>query len=396
MARPRSKSPTRLTRDAERLVSSSVSLNNSGSRVEDRFWEHELGVLLDKLLQGGQDTAIESALESLFQSNPGAYEILVEHAETWSESITLEQDGNPYDVLLIVAPVVAWTRFNIPFGPIRADLLAGLQSQLHGHVLAAGAHLALAPELYSVDQMPRSFSATRQWLNKLGATALGLPAPRTVASTETEIANLLADTRYLVGAVAVPKNAPVFRWQEAPGKPGHDREASLNQWVAQATPLFADLLPGCGFECLLPDAYYVNNREADRQVRPLSIRAAVAWMESSLSLPPAQLRAVIAACGESEIEEYRIGFTPRHRNDVIYGCIWPLFGREDDSPDTPAAEQIADLLRELGVTDLRKLPSLLTMEFCEDCGSPFFPNPLGEMVHAEPPEEAEHSPTHFH
>ncbi|MDX3905687.1 MAG: DUF2863 family protein [Pigmentiphaga sp.] len=395
MARSRSKSSSRLNRDAEKLVSLSLSLNGSGSRVEDLFWERELAALLEKLMHGGQDATIEAALETLYQRNAGAYEILVEQAETLSESITLQKDGQDHDVLLIVAPVVAWTRFSIPHGPIRADLQAALQAHLHGHILAGEARLALAPDLYSIDQMPRSFSATRQWLARLGAQALELPLPRT-APVETEVANLLADTRYVVGAVAVPQGAPVFRWQENPGKPDPTRESCLAQWVAQATPLFADLLPGCGFECLLPDAYYVNNREADRRVRPLSLRASVAWLEATLDLEPDQLRAVIAACGETEVEEYRIGFTQRHSNDVLYGCAWPLFGRDDDNPDMPAIDLIADLLRELGVTDLRKLSGLLPMEFCDDCGAPYFPNPLGELVHAEPPEDVDPTPVHFH
>lgn len=395
MARSRSKSSSRLNRDAEKLVSLSLSLNASGSRVEDRYWERELSTMLEKLMHGSQDATIEAALETLYQRNAGAYEILVDQAETLSESLTLQKDGVDHDVLLVVAPVVAWTRFNIPYGPIRADLLASLQAHLHGHILAGDARLALAPELYSVDQMPHSFGATRLWLTRLGAQALELPPPR-MPAIDTEIANLLADTRYLVAAVAVPQGAAVFRWQENPGKSEHTRESCLAQWEAQATPLFADLLPGCGFECLLPDAYYVNNREADRRVRPLSLRASVAWLESALELAPDRLRAVIAACGDSEAEEYRIGFTQKQSNDVIYGCAWPLFGREDDNPDQPAMEQIADQLRELGVTELRKLPGLLPMDFCDDCGAPYFPNPLGEMVHAEPPEGTDPSPAHFH
>lgn len=395
MARPRNKTTARLTRDAERLVALSLALNGSGSRVEDRYWEHELETVLGKMLHAGQDTSIESALDSLLDSNPGGYEILVEQAETLSESTIMEKDGQRYDVLLIVAPAVAWTRYTIPAGPVRADLLTSLSAHLHGHVLAADVKLALAPELYSVDQMPRSFSATLQWLTRLGAQALGLPVPR-ASLGEAEVANLLADTRYLVGAVAVPQGKAVFRWQELSGSPRADREACLEQWVAQATPLFADLLPGCGFECLLPDAYYVNNREADRRIRPLSLQAAVSWMGTALAMEPSQIRAVIAGCGETDVEEYRIGFTARNSNDVIYGAAWPVFGRDDDTADAPTIEQIATLLKDLGIADIRRLPGLLPMEYCEDCGAPYFPNPRGEMVHAEPPEEAESTPTHFH
>src|SRR5690606_11833713 len=116
-----------------------------------------------------------------------------------------------------------------------------------------------------------------------------------------------------------------------PEDPQSTQVACLAQWVAQAEPTLTTLLPGCGLQILLPNAWYTGNREADRYVRPLAIQAAVGWLESSRNLLPSQLRAVVAACGENQVDEYRIGFTPRNSNDVIYGCVWPLFGRETDS-----------------------------------------------------------------
>jgi hypothetical protein len=37
------------------------------------------------------------------------------------------------------------------------------------------------------------------------------------------------------------------------------------------------------------------------------------------------------------------------------------------------------------------------LEFCDDCGAPLYPNPEGEPVHAEMPEEqTEATPRHLH
>jgi uncharacterized protein YuzB (UPF0349 family) len=37
------------------------------------------------------------------------------------------------------------------------------------------------------------------------------------------------------------------------------------------------------------------------------------------------------------------------------------------------------------------------LEYCDDCGAPLYPNPDGEPVHAELPEEqAEAAPRHLH
>ncbi|MEI2415663.1 DUF2863 family protein [Orrella sp. JC864] len=402
MARNRTPSSPRLNRDASRLVALALALDESGSRVEDRYWEAELARLIGKHLRAGNDATLEAALDHLSRLNAGGYEVLIEQAETHSESMTLDKDGVRHDVLLVVAPVVAWTRYNIPSAPIPEAARDTLRAQLHGHILAQDARLALLPHLVSLDQMPRTFSETWQWLNRLGSQALGLPAPAPAlgADPDPDAPPMLADTRYLVAAVAVPEGAPLFIWQE-PGQAGHGRSQALSRWTEQVQPTLAALLPGCGLELLLPDAYYVSNREADRRVRPFALKAALAWLETAVSMPPDQLRAVIGACGTAGVEEYRVSFTPRSRNDVLYGCVWPVYGREEEiaatdeeAPDT--VDEIAALLKEHGVADIRRLPGLLPPEYCEDCGAPYFPNPLGEMVHPELPEEADSAPTHFH
>ncbi|MGH8815156.1 MAG: DUF2863 family protein, partial [Achromobacter pestifer] len=62
MARSRSQSAPRMTRDANRLVALAQALNRSGSRVEDVFWENQLGEAIPKLLKAGQDAPLEAAL----------------------------------------------------------------------------------------------------------------------------------------------------------------------------------------------------------------------------------------------------------------------------------------------------------------------------------------------
>jgi len=404
MARLRSTpGTTRLTRDASRLVALALALHSSGSRVEDYYWETELATILLKLMRAKNDTAIDAALDHLSQTHLGGYEVLIEQAETLSESCVLTQDGQRYDVLLLVAPLVAWTRYSIPACEVPTAPAQALREHLQAHVLAQDTQIALFPHLTSLDQMPRTFCETWEWLQKLGLAAIGASYTAPTLNSEPEAFNMLADTRYLVAAVAVPEGKPLFRWQEEPGELGQAREGCLEKWAADTKSIFSALLPGCGFEILTPDAYYVSNRDADRCVRPLSVKAAVSWLGAALNIEAAQLRAVVAACGERRVDEYRIGFTQKNQNEVVYGCLWPLYGREDDEPlldhEPPpieTIEEIAALLKECGVNDIRRLPGILTPEFCEDCGAPYFPNPNGEMVHAELPADAETAPAHFH
>ena len=216
--------------------------------------------------------------------------------------------------------------------------------------------------------------------------------PRLDLARLPETAHLLADTRFIVACAAVPRGQPLFRWQEdASGHAG--RTGSLEQWIAQARPTISKLLPGCVFECLLPDAYYVNCRESDRRVRPFGIRAAVVVpRERAEDEGRRDLQAVVAGFGEERVDEYRIAFTRGDESEVAHGVVWPLYGREDETARPGPLDEVVAQLTECGVTEVKKLPGTFTPEYCEDCGAPLFANAEGEIVHAELPEEADTRP----
>jgi len=165
------------------------------------------------------------------------------------------------------------------------------------------------------------------------------------------------------------------------------------------------LMPGCGVELLLPGAYYVTCREADKAIRPISLRAAVHYLTHTLGTEAEQLQVVIAPvgdeAGELRVDEFRVSFGPADSNDVYYGVVWPLYDEESAEemlpslglrrgPNAPLTPQqlIITILREAGITRIHQVESVMSPEFCDDCGSPFFCDIDEEMVHAEMPEDA--------
>jgi hypothetical protein len=395
MPRTRAKAPPRLTPHAERLIALANGLNASGSLTEDRFWESEMSALVAKLLENGNDAPIDGALDHLYQTNLGAYDTLIELVENESESVVVMQGDRAWQGLLIAAPIVVWSKYAIPSGAIERASADVLRTQLQAHVLAEETRVTLVPYLYSIDQLPRHFSELRKLAARLADGAITGEVPRLDLARLPETAHLLADTRFLVACVAGPRGKPLFRWQEdASGHAG--RAGSLEQWIAQARPTLAQLLPGCVFECLLPDAYYVNCRESDRRVRPFGIRAAVAFLENVLKAKPADLQAVVAGFGEERVDEYRVSFSIADESEVAHGVVWPLYGREDETARPGPLEEVMAQLAEVGVTEVKKLPGTFTPEYCEDCGAPLFANTDGEIVHAELPEEADTQAAHFH
>ncbi|TKR54078.1 DUF2863 family protein [Allopusillimonas ginsengisoli] len=396
-------SPSRLSKVAQRLLSLTTALSHSGSRLEDDYWEHELNLVLNKLLLGRKNKTVENTLDHLIATDSGAYEILVEQAETQSESTTVLIDGVEHDALLFSAPLVAWTRYQLPGIKLIKSQREALLNALQEHITAPAARLAIIPALVSFDQMPQTFHETRVWTQRLALEALGKPSEPCTLRDHGDNEGMLADARFLVGVITVPRGQPLFQWQVRQSDDGYpSRESCRDHWIKAAGHILATTFTGCQVEYLQPDAYYVNSREADRRIRPLALKAAVTWLQNAIQVPGTELRAVIAGCGESVTEEYRVGFSTRNSNEVIYGCIWPVLSKEEaanegmENGDVDMPEEITTLLKGLGISDVRRLPGLYSVEFCDDCGAPYFPNPLGEMLHPELPEETDLDPIKFH
>jgi hypothetical protein len=293
--------------------------------------------------------------------------------------------------------------------------LQTISAQLHGHILAANTRATVAPVLFSIDQLPRSYCETYQLTRRMAESAISgkaQPAPTVLPET----AAFLADTRHLLALVTAETGQPLLRWQE--DETGSNlqtlSQSALTQWQLQAGPNLQNLLPGCGIELLLPSAYYVACREADKAIRPISLRAAVYYLTHVLSVEPAQLSAVIAAVGDEasdmRVDEFRISYSVTGNNDVVYGVVWPLYDEESaeeyvanlthqravvSAPSSPL-QQIISVLRESGITRIQQADSVFPPEYCDDCGAPLFCDVEEEMVHAEMPEDAGQNSGHLH
>lgn len=393
--------------DVDALVSASLGLTSSGSRTEGMFWEGRLARLLDRILDSTQPAPILAALDQLTQQDGTAYGALVEAVEHAAESVRVpsgaQREGSgsgepagPRHALLVTAPLVAWTRFSIPSCPLPAEAVTRLTRLWQDLVLAPDVKFQMQPWLYSLDQLPHDFSELRKLTRKLAVCAANGTSSRFDARTMPETAEMLADTRFLLGCVVVPDvHSPVFRWQL--GGAGHrSRAQCLDAWVAQSRSLLEPLLPGCGFEGLLPDAYHANLRESDRRVRVWGIKAAVHYLVHSLDIEASAIKAAVSGFGYTRVDEYRIGLSLQDSDEVVQGIVWPLLGPESESDDPSPVDQIRETLQEVGVNDVRVWSGLMEPEFCEDCGSPLYPNRRQELVHVQMPEDAATGPVHFH
>lgn len=403
MAIHRTKSSQRASPEVERLVADSISLAASGSQIEDLFWEERLNVRLMRLLKSQNQNAIDAALDQTFRINTVAFEVLADSAETLAESLLMEHEGAQWDVLLLALPIVANTRYQIPSGPLSVKALESTAAALHTAIASPDTRLAIVPWLYSIDQMPHSHCQTRVLTEALATAAIAGSEIKLELRDMSETIAVLADPRFIIAALTAPSGTPLFRWQAEP--PARiERGMSLIGWQNAMQDTVLGLLPGCEFELLLPEAYFTNCRLADKQVRPLSIRAAVNFLECTLGVLPAGLSCVVGAFGEEQADEYRISFSIKGSSEIMYGVIWPLYDREsvandalnDLSEDESPIKKICDALHDAGIEDVFRHAMLFEPELCDDCGAPLFPDRLGEAVHAEMPDDAPTQQPLFH
>lgn len=398
MKRTRRARPARPGPDFEQILQLATGLGLSCCRVEDAYWEARLTTLVNHILTEGDEAVLTTALDHLYNARDRSYDALAEILEYRCEtrlhpSSPLSEGSTQSQLLLFNAPLLAWSRYRIPAGPIPAPILTNLRTQLLAHVFADGVKIGLADFLYSPDQLPAGYCETATLTDKLGQAALHQRDLHLDPHQMPETALFLSDTRHLLGVVAVAHGAPIFRWQEE-GRTTL-RDEALNQWSRQGGEVLRPFLTGCASELLLPQSYHTACRNADRLSRSYSLRASVAFLDTTLNLSAGELRAVIAPFYGQELEEYRIGFTARTSPQVIHGVVWALIDNEEDNGDVAA--QIEAELRGLGIGEILHIDHRLPVEYCDDCGTPLYPNPEGEPVHAEMPEEqAEAAPRHLH
>jgi hypothetical protein len=402
MRRNRFISRARHNADAETLAKLARRLSESGTRIEDRIWERRLIELIEDRISRGFADAIDAALDDLAKSDPRAYEDLADLAESCAESAVIEIDGKPHDALLVVIPLLAWSRYKLPAASLSPGVIDNIAVQITGHLAARDARLAVADYLFSIDQLPESFGEVRDMADRLfAAAAQAKPGSSSRDATRLQIdakslrepVAMLADTRYVLAAIVVPGGGPLYHWQET-GVDPDARAGAIEAFRGQVEKVLMPALTGCRFSVRAPTAFHSGLREADRDLRGFSLEAAVAFLKLVHELGPGTLQATVAAFEDKRnqtLAEYRIGISTQADDDaVVEGVVWPLLGDDEDG----VQEEIEAALRALGITRVVTHPQRFPLEYCDDCGAPMFPNAAGHAVHAEAPETSEEQPTH--
>lgn len=381
-----------------------LSLYISGDRLEDQFWEREIQVSIRALLDKNQQTTLDEVVDTIHSDTPGATGMLIDLIETFSQSIEINQkNSDPLQAMLIAAPILVWSNYKIPNGLIQDKLLKQIETDLLKSVIAPDNTVVICPYLCAVEQLPQShtdvFQLTKKMIVHTNKTSYFNADSINVENNSSSI-----DVRYLIGLVTAPKHAPLFRWQTTDSDGQFiDKQTCLSNWQNAFKQSINQLLIGCEFQCLLPDAYYSVCREADERLRPHLIKNAVSFLSDAMNLLPKDMRAVIGGFGDENINEFRISLTKRNNNEqVFHGIIWPIYGIEKINGksggnfEQDSIDQINSLLHDAGIKDIRHIYGCFKYEYCEECDEPFYLNGLGGLRHVEQLEPIEDKRLQFH
>ena len=145
---------TKLSADSHRLIALATELFYASSYLESQFWQRQLETLVSKLLKHKKQSVLNEAVEYLFSSDMDIYNVLLEIIEARSESGQVVMDGKDGDVLLVVIPILALTRFSIASGNLTEAQKTHTATSLSVHIFAQAAQFILATAYNAVYQLP--------------------------------------------------------------------------------------------------------------------------------------------------------------------------------------------------------------------------------------------------
>lgn len=369
---------------------------------------HPLCQLILELLQVNKDSILLDSLDNLWEQDTPSYELLAEYIESCVQS-TVNADGKISTLFAI--PILVWSSHNLPCEPLSPTILLALKQALKQYWLNDSVDCYISNTVYMPDHLPDNFYDTyglsRHYFEQSMHSDGILLSKRKVQSkkiadvihqadeinSHAHTANhqILADNRFILVVLShLPDINPLKLLLDNQGLPNLALQESM--WHESVQALFTAYFIGCTYDILVPQPYYEANRNAELAIRGFSLHAAVLTLMTQMDITADDLRVVIGACHQSQFEEYRISILLKDEEEVLQGVAWALLGR-DEQPEDLLAEILVHL-KKLGINRIRLLEDILSIDYCEDCETPLFPDMSGDMVHISPLED-DSNPSRF-
>lgn len=352
----------------------------SSSRLEDTGLENRLIGLCEAALAAGDDTEIEAALSRLKDDQGRVYDHLLGAAEECAQSVV---DENGAAILLLI-PILAWSRYTFNHGPLDQETLVGLGQAVARHLAGPGARAVMGNAMFTPENVPEAFCQVRGLLQRLRNSEDPVVEVRDLITRPAE--DVFTDSRYLVCAVLADTPQHLFRDS---AESYFERARALMDFCLEAEDLLDFTMIGTVFKVQPPQAFFSAWRLTEQSLRYWGAKTLVDFVEA-MGYAPGHVKASIgffvpgAKTPPDTMSELRIALCPKDDPQrVLCGVAWAV--TLDELEQSEALAQ--DLLISKGVHDITVHSQSFTLEWCDDCGSPLYANPDGMVVHVEPEQE---------
>lgn len=370
--------------DAEEFMRLSLLAIDSTSRFEDHRIDQALELLCRRHLDRGEDSDIEAALSRLKEADSPAYDELLAMSEDCAQT-RLDDKGA---ALLVLVPLLCWSRYVIAHGPVTPTEGLLAVGELYRRCFASSeARVSVGNCLLSADNLPEGLLGVRGLLSRLAdhkPLKNGLVDIRPLLKNDPP--HDFADVRYLAIAVSAPTPEKLF----APLSPDYEEHARrLMDFCLSSREHLMEAMAGSCIDVQPPSAYFTSWRQADMAMRLFTLRALVKYV-GCMGFEPSELiatSAVFVRMGNQqqsmETDEVRVSIAAKSApQTVIAGVVLPTLPEEYEQNQA----FVAQLLSSCDVATIVSLPQTFPMEWCEDCGAPLYANADGYVRHLESPE----------
>lgn len=380
-----SQPPARQALLRDELERVAVLLTESSCKMQDLAYENRLDALCIEALDNSDDTEIEAALSALKPDRGTAYDQLLAAAEDAAQ--TLERED--MCAVLVLMPVFMWSRYCNYSGPLEREVTEDLAQAYKTHLTPQAQHVVVGNVLLAPDHIPEELVRVRRVLQAMVEPACLRSGVADLTDLITETPpNDFSDTRFVAFAVVGKTSEQIFADAT---QTEIERARSLMQFSLQVREILDFTLIGSIFEVQPPSAFYTAWRQAETAMHIWSIKSLVAFVES-MGYSPALETATIGhfvphgKARSQEPGEIRVGICPASAPDrVVAGVAWSIVSEEFED----VAEFIASVLASRGVTNVVIHRQTFPLEWCDDCGSPYYSTRNGLVVHVEAPEDSQ-------
>ncbi len=373
--------PETLSEESKKLLNLAYCASDSTSNLEDRLVQTQIEALCNATLARGEDSDIEAALALLKEEEGTQYDDLLSLAEGCAEFYEDKEGAH----LLILLPVLAWSRYKIPFGKMPESLAKKIAVLYKTYFASPKALIAIGNSLIAAEHIPERLTDVRKLLTKLVKPKKEAAVVDISYLLTSDPADDFSDVRYIAFGITVTDSADLF------GALPIDRiekARRLMDFSLKARSELRQFMTGSMLEVQAPAAFFTAWRQAVASERLFSLKALVSYVCIG-KVTPEKLIATTAIfsnlSGDAHNEaqpEVRIGISFTYEaNRIVAGVVWPCEPTELEIAQGFAKEV---LLLE-GIKTVVAHDQLFPLEWCEQCGAPLYANPEGNVTHVEKP-----------